>query len=90
MSRRAGLGPSQRPVFTQSPVALLVLDDQLRVVRVNTAVRGLRDTLAGHLLGKQFTEAYELEDPEEEGTVARRVLESRSRRRWSDSRACHV
>ncbi|MEV6654554.1 SpoIIE family protein phosphatase [Streptomyces sp. NPDC051219] len=65
-----------KAMFTQSPVGLHVLDDQLRVVRMSTATRGLRDTPVGHLLGKHFTEACELEDPGEEAAVARRVLES--------------
>jgi PAS domain S-box-containing protein len=65
-----------KAMFTHSPVGLHVLDDQLRVVRMNTAARGLRDTPVEHLLGKHFTEAYELEDPEEEAAVAQRVLDS--------------
>jgi PAS domain S-box-containing protein len=65
-----------KAVFTQSPIGLHVLDDQLRVVRMSTAIRGLRDTPAEHLRGKHFTQAYELEDPEEEAAVAQRVLES--------------
>jgi PAS domain S-box-containing protein len=65
-----------KAMFTHSPVGLHVLDDQLRVVRMNTAARGLRDTPVKHLLGKHFTEAYELEDPREEAAVAQRVLDS--------------
>jgi PAS domain S-box-containing protein len=65
-----------KAMFTQSPVGLQVLDDQLRVVRMNTATRGLHHTPVGHVLGKRFTEAYELEDPEGEAAVAQRVLES--------------
>jgi PAS domain S-box-containing protein len=65
-----------KAMFTHSPIGLHVLDDQLRVVRMNTASRGLRDTPVEHLLGKHFTEAYELEDPEEEAAVAQRVLDS--------------
>jgi PAS domain S-box-containing protein len=65
-----------KAMFTHSPVGLHVLDNQLRVVRMNTASRGLRDTPVEHLLGKHFTEAYELENPEEEAAVAQRVLDS--------------
>src|SRR5260370_29847325 len=65
-----------KAMFTHSPVGLHVLDDELRVVRMNAAIRGLRDTPVEHLLGKHFTEAYELQDPEEEAAVAQRVLES--------------
>ncbi|MFD8077104.1 SpoIIE family protein phosphatase [Streptomyces sp. NPDC059718] len=63
-----------KAMFTQSPVGIHVLDDQLRVVRMNT--RWLRDTPVADLLGKRFTEAFELEDPEEELAVAHRVMES--------------
>ncbi|MQY37518.1 hypothetical protein SRB17_55220 [Streptomyces sp. RB17] len=63
-------------LFTRSPVALHVLDDQLRVVRLNSASRGLRDARAGQLLGEPFAEAYGLEDAEEEAAVGQRVLES--------------
>jgi PAS domain S-box-containing protein len=65
-----------KAMFTHSPVGLHVLDNQLRVVRMNTASRGLRDTPVEHLLGKHFAEAYELENPEEEAAVAQRVLDS--------------
>jgi PAS domain S-box-containing protein len=65
-----------KAMFTHSPIGLHVLDDQLRVVRMNTVSRGLSGTPLEHLLGKHFTEAYELEDPEEETAVAQRVLDS--------------
>jgi PAS domain S-box-containing protein len=65
-----------KAMFTHFPVGLHVLDDQLRVVRTSTATRGLRDTPVGHLVGKHFTEACELEDPEKEVALAQRVLES--------------
>ncbi|WP_327370028.1 SpoIIE family protein phosphatase [Streptomyces sp. NBC_01217] len=65
-----------KAVFTHSPVALHVLDSRLRVVRMSTATGGPHDTPVEHLLGKHFTEACELADPEEEAAVAQRVLES--------------
>ncbi|WP_377267869.1 SpoIIE family protein phosphatase [Peterkaempfera sp. SMS 1(5)a] len=65
-----------KAMFTQSPVGLHVLDDQLRVVRMNTATRGPHDAPVGDLLGRRFTEAYELEDAEDVLAMARRVLES--------------
>lgn len=65
-----------KAMFTQSPVGIYVLDNQLRVVRMNTGTRWLRDTPVADLLGKRFTEAFELEDPEEELAVAHRVMES--------------
>ncbi|WP_252125067.1 PAS domain-containing protein [Streptomyces sp. MBT84] len=63
-------------LFAQSPVGLHVLDDQLRIVRMNTATRALRGAPVGRLVGQVFTEAYRLADPQEEETVARQVLES--------------
>ncbi|MEU6773094.1 SpoIIE family protein phosphatase [Streptomyces sp. NPDC046759] len=65
-----------RAMFTRSPVGLHVLDDHLRIVRVNTATGALPDAPVGHLLGRVFTEAYQLADPEAEEAAARRVLES--------------
>lgn len=65
-----------KAVFTHSPVGLHVLDDQLRVVRMSTTTGGPRDAEVERLVGKQFTEAYELANPEEESAVAQRVLDS--------------
>ncbi|MFE9092685.1 PAS domain-containing protein [Streptomyces sp. NPDC007264] len=64
-----------RAMFTQSPVGLHVLDDQLRVVRMNTATRALHDRPVGHLIGRHFTDVYGLENAEEEAR-AREVLET--------------
>ncbi|MEU6317882.1 SpoIIE family protein phosphatase [Streptomyces sp. NPDC047009] len=65
-----------RVVFTQSPVGVHVLDDQLRIVRVNTAVSGLRGFPVDSLQGQVFSEAYRITAPEEETAAARGVLES--------------
>ena len=65
-----------KALFTYSPVGLLVLDDHLRVVRMNTAGCGLRDAPVEQLLGRFFVEAYELKDSGEEAAVAQRVLET--------------
>lgn len=65
-----------KAMFTQSPVGLHVLDNQLRLVRMNTGTRWLRDTPVADLLGLRFTEVYEVEHPDEEVAVAHRVLES--------------
>ncbi|WP_329452749.1 SpoIIE family protein phosphatase [Streptomyces sp. NBC_01724] len=62
-----------KAMFAHSPLALHVLDNQLRVVRMSTAADGLSNT---PVLGKHFTEAYELADPEAEAAVAQGVLES--------------
>ncbi|MEU9481401.1 SpoIIE family protein phosphatase [Streptomyces sp. NPDC048191] len=64
-----------RAMFSQSPVGLHVLDDQLRIIRMNTATQALRDAAADRLLGRRFTEAYRLADPAEEEAAARAVLE---------------
>ncbi|WP_326593195.1 SpoIIE family protein phosphatase [Streptomyces sp. NBC_01294] len=68
-------GTILKALFTRLPVRLHVLDDQLRVVRASTAISTPGDTRTGPLSGKHFTEVYDLEDPEGEAAVARRVLE---------------
>ncbi|MFF1264140.1 SpoIIE family protein phosphatase, partial [Streptomyces sp. NPDC058321] len=65
-----------KAMLAHSPVVLHVLDNQLRVVRTSTTTTGLEDAPVGHLLGKHFTKAYELAEPEEEVAVAQRVLEN--------------
>ncbi|MFE9123942.1 SpoIIE family protein phosphatase [Streptomyces sp. NPDC007148] len=65
-----------RAMFTQSSVGLHVLDDRLRIVRVTTATRGLRDVPAESLVGRVFSEAFRLMAPEEEEKTAREVLAS--------------
>ncbi|WP_055591236.1 SpoIIE family protein phosphatase [Streptacidiphilus griseoplanus] len=61
---------------SRCPVGLLVLDEQLRVIRMNSTMGGPGDAPVEELLGRPFSEAYELQNPEEEAAVARRVLES--------------
>ncbi|MFE7788650.1 SpoIIE family protein phosphatase [Streptomyces sp. NPDC057460] len=64
-------------LFTQSPVGLHVLDTELRVVRVNTATRGMRGVAVEGLLGLRFAEAYaSLSAPDEVEAMLRGVLES--------------
>ncbi|MFF3676446.1 SpoIIE family protein phosphatase [Streptomyces sp. NPDC002120] len=63
-------------LFSRFPVRLHVLDDQLRVVRGSTTTGTPGDARAGHLLGRHFTEVYDLEDPEGEAAIAHGVLES--------------
>ena len=65
-----------RAMFTLSPVGLHVLDDRLRIVRVNTATRALRGGAEDRLLGQVFSRAYGLADPRQEEEAARRVLET--------------
>ncbi|WP_326668211.1 SpoIIE family protein phosphatase [Streptomyces sp. NBC_01257] len=60
-------------LFSQSAVGLHVLDTQLRVERVNT----LSDAVAPErIVGRHFTDAYRLQDPEESEELLRGVLES--------------
>ncbi|WP_406405187.1 SpoIIE family protein phosphatase [Streptomyces sp. NBC_01643] len=64
-----------RSMFTHLPMHLHVLDDRLRIVRVNAEMHGMCATSVGSLPGQVFTEAYRLAAPEEEAAVARRVME---------------
>ncbi len=64
-------------LFTQSPVGLHVLDTELRVVRVNSAARGMRGVSVDRLVGLHFAEAYAgLSAPDEVEAMLRGVLES--------------
>jgi PAS domain S-box-containing protein len=65
-----------KAAFTQFPVGLHVLDDELRVVRVNTATRAMRQASLDRLIGQRFFEAYGVEDPEAEEAIAREVLDT--------------
>ncbi|MER5686735.1 SpoIIE family protein phosphatase [Streptomyces sp. NPDC002205] len=64
-----------RAMITHLPLHLHALDDRLRIVRVNAAMRGMYASSVGSLPGQVFTEAYRLAAPEEEAAVARRVME---------------
>lgn len=46
-----------KTLFTRSPVALHVLDDQLRVIRTSTTTRGSGDTTGKNLLVRHCTQA---------------------------------
>ncbi|WP_153543244.1 SpoIIE family protein phosphatase [Streptomyces sp. RB17] len=61
-------------MFTQSPVSLAVLDQDLRVVRINTATRRLLESPREHVLGQPLTEAFVFEEPAKAEAVARGVL----------------
>lgn len=67
-----------RTVFTHSPMEVLVLDPQLRVLRMSAAFGGTGGgaRAGGSPLRRPFTEVFELDRPEAEAAVARRVLES--------------
>lgn len=63
-------------LFRQAPVGLHILDPDLRVVRMNIATRALRDVPAADVIGRKFTDAYRLDEPEVQEAVARRVLQT--------------
>ncbi|MFE0630432.1 SpoIIE family protein phosphatase [Streptomyces sp. NPDC058864] len=65
-----------KTVFAHTPMELLVLDRQLRVVRMSAAFGTARGASGGSPLGRHFTEVYDLGGPEEEAAVAHGVLES--------------
>ncbi|MFF4648594.1 SpoIIE family protein phosphatase [Streptomyces sp. NPDC001380] len=65
-----------KALFTRSPVGLHVLDDRLRVVRVNKATRAMRGRTVEEFVGRHLTEAYGLVDPAGEEAAARRMLET--------------
>ncbi|MEV6833396.1 SpoIIE family protein phosphatase [Streptomyces sp. NPDC051133] len=61
-------------LFTQAPVGLYVFDEQLRVVRYNTAARGVRGVPRDAVLGRRLDEVAEGFDDAELPALARRVL----------------
>lgn len=60
-----------KALFTQSAVGLFVLDPQLRLVRTNSLVEGI-DT--EEYIGRRFTEAFRLDDPDGSEQLLKRVL----------------
>ncbi|UZI29407.1 SpoIIE family protein phosphatase [Streptomyces sp. VB1] len=58
-------------LFTQSAVGLVVLDPQLRLVRANSLVDGVE---TGEYIGRRFTEAFRLDDPDGAEQLMKRVL----------------
>lgn len=60
-------------LFAQSAVGLHVLDTRLRVMRANTLSGAVPDE---RLVGRHFTEAYHLEEPDEAERILRKVLDS--------------
>ncbi|SNT45320.1 SpoIIE family protein phosphatase [Actinacidiphila glaucinigra] len=63
-------------VFDHLPVALYILDEQLRIVRTSAVAETTSDTSTESLPGGTFPEVWALRGAEEETAVARRVLES--------------
>ncbi|MFD3645869.1 SpoIIE family protein phosphatase [Streptomyces cyaneofuscatus] len=60
-----------KSLFAQSAVGLLVLDPQLRLVRANSLVEGVRTE---EYIGLPFTEAFRLDDPQGSEQLLERVL----------------
>ncbi|MFD3974831.1 SpoIIE family protein phosphatase [Streptomyces cyaneofuscatus] len=60
-----------KALFTQSAVGLFVLDPQLRLVRANPLVEGVRTE---EYIGLRFTEAFRLDDPHGSQQLLERVL----------------
>lgn len=63
-------------LFTQSPVGLVVVDADLRILRVNTASEGMRGAPVEQLLGRPVTEAFDMADPDGVKAMVRSVLDN--------------
>ncbi|MFF8742800.1 SpoIIE family protein phosphatase [Streptomyces californicus] len=61
-------------LFTQSGVGLVVLDPQLRLVRANAHFEGVA---TGEYIGRRFTDAFRLDDPEGSEELLKQVLAGR-------------
>ncbi|MFI9781457.1 SpoIIE family protein phosphatase [Streptomyces sp. NPDC051956] len=61
-------------LFTQAPLGLFLLDEQLRVRRYNTSSRGLRGISAERVLGRTFGEVSSGLDTTELAVLARETL----------------
>ncbi|MFD0509832.1 PAS domain-containing protein [Streptomyces aureus] len=61
-------------LFTQAPLGLFLLDEQLRVRRYNTSARGLRGITAERVLGRTFGEVSTGLDTAELSELARETL----------------
>lgn len=57
-------------LFTRSPIGLILLDPQLRLMRINAAAEGMHGTRIGEVLGLRPTQAW----PEFSGEMVERVL----------------
>lgn len=63
-----------KAVFAQHAVGLLVINDELRIVRANVVASAMRSVSAEKMVGKRFTDVFGLEDAEVEEAVVRGVL----------------
>lgn len=69
-------GPLVRALFSVSQLGLLVVDRDLRLIRVSAAAGSMRGSAAEELLGRRLDEVYRLEDPVGDLAAARSVLET--------------
>jgi PAS domain S-box-containing protein len=63
-------------LFTRSPVGLHLLDTELRIVRVNTGTAAMRGVRLEDLVGRRFTDVYNLVEPGKAEALVRGVLVS--------------
>jgi PAS domain S-box-containing protein len=63
-------------LFHQSPAGLLVLDTELRILRVHTATPVLHEAPPEQIMGRHFTDVYDLSAPGEVEAMLHSVLES--------------
>ncbi|WP_405884018.1 SpoIIE family protein phosphatase [Streptomyces sp. NBC_01136] len=63
-------------LFHQSPAGLLVLDTELRILRVHAALPVLHEAPPEQIMGRHFTDVYDLSAPGEVEAMLHSVLES--------------
>ncbi|MFF3871761.1 SpoIIE family protein phosphatase [Streptomyces sp. NPDC001978] len=63
-------------LFHQSPTDLLILDPELRILRINLTSPVLHEAPPEQIMGRHFTDVYDLSSPGEAESMLRGVLES--------------
>ncbi|MGW2937693.1 SpoIIE family protein phosphatase [Streptomyces sp. NPDC001156] len=63
-------------LFDQSPTDLLILDPELRILRINPTRPLLHEVPLEQITGRDFTDVYDLSEPGEVEAMLRGVLES--------------
>ncbi|MEU9750700.1 SpoIIE family protein phosphatase [Streptomyces niveus] len=69
-------GPLVRALFSVSQLGLLVVDRDLRLIRVSAAAGSMHGSASKDLLGRRLDEVYRLADPVGDLASARSVLET--------------
>lgn len=69
-------GPLVRALFSVSQLGLLVVDRDLRLIRVSAAAGSMHGSASEELLGRRLDEVYRLADPVGDLAAARSVLET--------------